>query len=48
MKNNPNQKKLSESLAKLEQDLFEAEQKGNTRKAKALKLIIKRLKKIRA
>ena len=35
----------AESIAKLEESLFEAEQKGNTRKVKALKLVLKRLKK---
>ena len=34
----------TESIAKLEESLFEAEQKGNTRKVKALKLVLKRLK----
>ena len=38
-------KSLSESIAKLEESLFEAEQKGNTMKVKALKLVLKRLKK---
>ena len=35
----------AESIAKLEESLFEAERKGNTRKVKALKLVLQRLKK---
>jgi len=38
-------KKLSESLATLEEQLHEAERLGNTRKANSIKNIIKRLKK---
>ncbi len=34
----------AESLARLEESLFEAEQKGNTRKVKVLKMVLKRLK----
>ena len=38
-------KKLSESLAKLEEELHEAKRLGNTRKANSIQNIIKRLKK---
>lgn len=34
----------TESIARIEESLFEAEQKGNTRKAKVLKMVLKRLK----
>jgi len=37
-------KKLSESLANLEEQLHEATRLGNTRKANSIKNIIKRLK----
>ena len=37
-------KKLSESLAKLEEELHEAVRLGNTRKANSIRNIIKRLK----
>ena len=42
---NKKSKKLSESLAKLEEELFEAEKSGNKRKSDSIKKIIKRLKK---
>lgn len=35
---------IKESIAKIEESLFDAKQKGNTRKVKALKLVLKRLK----
>jgi hypothetical protein len=38
-------KSKKESVAHFEEALFEAEQTGNTRKVKALKIILKRLKK---
>lgn len=41
-------KKIGESIAAVEEELFKAEQEGNTRKAKALKLILKRLRKIKS
>lgn len=37
-------KSLNESIATLEEQLSEAEQKGNTRKARVIKLILARLK----
>jgi protease II len=42
---NKKTKKLSDSLAKLEEELFEAERSGNKRKSESIKKIIKRLKK---
>lgn len=37
-------KSIAESIATLEEQLFEAEQIGNTKKVKALKIVLKRLK----
>lgn len=37
-------KPLAESIATLEEQLFKAEQIGNTKKVKALKIVLKRLK----
>lgn len=42
---NKKSKKLSESLSRLEEELFIAEQSGNKRKQDSIKKIIKRLKK---
>ena len=39
-----NSRSVKESIAKLEEQLFEAEQNGNTQKAKVIKLILKRFK----
>ena len=39
-------KSLAESIATLEEQLFEAEKVGNTRKAKVIKLILKRFKSV--
>lgn len=39
-------KKLNESLAALEQELFDADQSGNKRKSESIKKIINRLKKM--
>ena len=36
--------KISESLAKLEEDLFQAKQQGNTRKIKAIESVIRAIK----
>ena len=36
--------KISESLAKLEEDLFQAKQHGNTRKIKAIESVIRAIK----
>lgn len=38
-------KKKSESLAKLEESLFQAKQQGNTRKVRAIEKVIARIKK---
>lgn len=35
---------IKESIAFFQEQLFEAEQSGNTRKVKALKIVLKRLK----
>lgn len=43
----PVKKSLNESIASVEEQIFEAEQKGNTRKVKALKVILKRLKNLK-
>ena len=43
---NKNKKKISESLAVLEQELFDAIQSGNKRKSDSIKKIINRLKKM--
>lgn len=37
---------LSQSIANIEELLFEAESRGNTRKANALRLVLKRFKKM--
>ncbi len=43
----PNRRKsLAESIATLEEQLFNAEQTGNTRQAKVIKLILKRFKSV--
>ena len=39
-----NSRSVKESIAKLEEQLFEAEKVGNTRKVKAIKNCLKRLK----
>lgn len=36
--------KILESLAKLEEDLFQAKQQGNTRKIKAIESVIRAIK----
>lgn len=43
---NVKKKTLKESIARLEESLFEAEQNGNTRQAKVIKLILKRFKSV--
>ena len=40
-----NSRSIKESIAKLEEQLFEAEKIGNTRQARAIRLVLKRLKK---
>lgn len=39
-------KSLAESIATLEEQVFQAEQTGNTRQAKVIKLILKRFKSV--
>ncbi len=37
-------KSIKESIARVEEQLFKAEQDGNTRQARVLRLVLKRLK----
>ena len=44
MSKNLSSPSIKESIAKIEEQIFKAEQEGNTRQVKVLRLVLKRLK----
>jgi len=44
MSKNSSSLSIKESIARVEEQLFKAEQEGNTRQVKVLRLVLKRLK----